>query len=305
MNHSIVRYVLAVVITTATLMPIHSATAEPMRIVASTSTMAYFAEQIGGDWVEVDAIAAGNRDLHYIEPLPSHMLKLRRADVFLIVGLELDMWWEPLVQGSRNSDLTVVDCSKGIEPLEVPTFKADARYGDLHRFGNPHYWLDPNNIPTICATITDAMIAADAEHADAYINGRDRYLAEYAKTVDRWTAKRPTMETVRFVAYHNSWPYLCHFFGCHAVGFVEEFPGVAPSPSHLAKLIERIRSETIPAVLYEPFHDKRIPEMLAEKTGCHAIEVSESVGGLPGTETYEGLIDSILAALTPLAETHP
>ncbi len=305
MTRSIVRYVLAVVIATATLIPIHSVTAEPLRIVASTSTMAYFAEQIGGDLVEVDAIAAGNRDLHYIEALPSHMLKLRRANVFLIVGLELDMWWEPLVQGSRNSDLTIVDCSKGIEPLEVPTFKADARYGDLHRFGNPHYWLDPNNIPIICQTITDAMIAADAEHADAYVNGRDRYLTQFEQTRDRWTQKRPAMETVRFIAYHNSWPYLSKFFGCNAVGFVEEFPGVAPSPSHLAKLIERIRSEQIPAVIYEPFHDERIPKMLVEKTGCRAIEVSESIGGLPGTDTYEDLIDSILAALTPLAEMHP
>ncbi|GAB4319624.1 MAG: zinc ABC transporter substrate-binding protein [Candidatus Zixiibacteriota bacterium] len=299
------RWWLALMFTMAAVIPTRSPSAEPLRVVASTSTMAYFAKQIGGDLVDVEAIAAGNRDLHYVEVLPSHMLKLRNADLFVIVGLELDMWWEPMVAGSRNSGLTVVDCSKGVEPLEVPTFKADARHGDLHRFGNPHYWLDPDNVPVICTTITDAMMAADPDHADAYTSGRDRYLTRFSEKVETWRSQRPALGTVRFVAYHNSWPYLCKFFGCHTVGFVEEFPGVAPSPSHLARLIGRITAERIPAVVYEPFHDPRIPNMLAEKTGCRAIELSESIGGLEGTDTYEALMDSIIAALLPLAEKNP
>jgi ABC-type Zn uptake system ZnuABC Zn-binding protein ZnuA len=268
-----------------------------LKIVASTTTLEYFAEQIGGDLVTVDAIAGGNRDLHYVEALPSYMLKLRKADIYLIVGLELDMWWEPLVLGSRNSNLKVIDCSEGIEPLEVPTFKADARYGDLHRFGNPHYWVDPAVVPTVCRTIADAMTGADPEHAPDYEAGLAAYLERFDRKVTEWKSYTDSLSQVRFIAYHNSWPYFCRFFGCETVGFVEEYPGVAPSPSHLAKLINRIKSDDIRIVVSEPFHDKRIPEMLERKTGCQSIRVSESVGGLEGTATYEDMIDTIIHRL--------
>jgi ABC-type Zn uptake system ZnuABC Zn-binding protein ZnuA len=279
------------------LVAVPTAAADKLKIVASTTTLAYFAEQIGGDLAEVDAIAAGNRDLHYVEALPSYMLKLRKADVYLIVGLELDMWWEPLVLGSRNSKLKVIDCSLGIEPLEVPTFKADARYGDLHRFGNPHYWIDPDNVPLMCRTIADAMIGASPEHASEFKAGLTNYLNRFGEKRLEWEMYRDSLSQVRFIAYHNSWPYFCRFFGCQTVGFVEEYPGVAPSPSHLAQLIGRIKAEEIRIVASEPFHDKRIPEMLERKTGCRAIRLPESVGGLNGTDTYEDLIDLLIHEL--------
>jgi len=279
-----------------------AATADKLRVVAATADLGYFAHQIGGDLVDVDVIAAGNRDLHYVEVLPSYMLKLRRADVYLKLGLELDVWSQSLIDGSRNSDLIVTDCSAGINALEVPTFKADARYGDLHRYGNPHYWLSPENVPTICANITDALTAADPEHADAYESGRDGYLARLKSKMNEWDADKGAMGNVEFIGYHNTWPYFCEFFGCHTVAFVEEYPGVTPSPSHLTKLLERIRQEQIPAVAYEPFHDKRTPEWLAGKSGCRTVVLTESVGGLPGTETYEKLIDTLVARLTSVAQ---
>jgi len=266
-------------------------------VVASTADLAYFARQIGGDLVTVDAIAGGNRDLHYIEVLPSYMLKLRKADIYLTVGLELDQWSAPLVDGSRNSHLHVIDCSQHIVSLEVPNFKADARYGDLHRFGNPHYWVDPDNVPAICQAITEAFATFDAEHAAAYEAARDVYLARLEAKKKEWEALKPEMAKVRFISYHNTWPYFDRYFGSQTVGFVEEFAGVAPSPSHLVRLIERIKTEKIPIVAYEPFHDRRIPEMLAQKTGCRAVELGSSVGGEPGTDTYEGLIDHVVHTL--------
>ncbi|MEW5702710.1 MAG: metal ABC transporter substrate-binding protein [Candidatus Zixiibacteriota bacterium] len=271
--------------------------ADKLRVVASTADLAYFARQIGGDLATVDAIAEGNRDLHYIEVLPSYMLKLRKADIYLIVGLELDQWSAPLIDGSRNTKLRVIDCSQHIVPLEVPKFKADARYGDLHRFGNPHYWVDPDNVPGICRSITEAFVAADPEHAAAYETARDAYLARLETKKKEWDALKPEMAKVRFISYHNTWPYFNQYFGCQTAGFVEEFAGVAPSPSHLARMVDRIKTEKIPIVAYEPFHDRRVPAMLAQKTGCRAIELGSSVGGEPGTGTYEALIDHIVHAL--------
>lgn len=271
---------------------------DPVRVVSATTTLGYFAEQIGGALVEVESIAAGNRDLHYVEALPSHMLKLRKAQLYLTVGMELDIWSKQLIQGSRNGKLRVVDCSAGVAAMEVPTFKADARYGDLHPYGNPHYWLDPANVPAICRNIAGALSAADPDHAADYNRGLESYLAKLETKVAEWETLKPKLADVRFVAYHNTWPYLCRFFGCRMAGFVEEFPGVAPSPSHLARLIEQIKGESIPLVVYEPFHDKRVPNMLAERTGCRVEMIPESIGGAPGTDTYEGLIDFVIARLT-------
>lgn len=271
--------------------------AEKIKVVAATSDLGYFAEQVGGELVAVDVIASGNRDVHYIEVLPSYMLKVRRADVYLKVGLELDLWSQPIIDGSRNGSLRVVDCSEGITPLEVPTFQADARYGDLHRFGNPHYWLSPANVAPICANITDALIHVDPANTQRYESNRDSYLENLKAKTDEWNGLMPQLKSVTFVAYHNSWQYFSDYFGCQVVDFVEEFAGVAPSPSHVAHLIEHIKIDTIPVVASQPFHDKRLPQLIAERTGCQAIILPTSVGGVAGTESYEALIDFITKSL--------
>ncbi len=279
-----------------------SAHADKVRVVAATSDLGYFANQIGGDLVEVDVIAAGNRDVHYIEVLPSHMLKVRKADVYLKVGLELDLWSQPIIDGSRNGDLRVVDCSQGILPLEVPTFQADARYGDLHRFGNPHYWLSPENVPAICANIAESFVHVDPPNAAIYEANRDAYLERLKTKRAEWETLKPDLAQLGFVAYHNSWPYFCQYFGCRVVDFVEEFAGVAPSPSHVAHLIEHIKADKIPVVTSQPFHDKRLPQLVSQKSGCKVLILPTSVGGVPGTERYEDLIEFIAKSLLDVSK---
>lgn len=277
--------------------PDTAAAGDKIRVVAATSDLGYFASQIGGDLVEVDVIAPGDRDVHYIEVLPSYMLKVRRARVYLMVGLELDLWSQPIIDGSRNGNLRVVDCSQGIAPLEVPTFKADARYGDLHRFGNPHYWLSPDNVPAICANITEALAHVDPANAETYEGNRDVYLRRLSVKIAEWDSLKSELSRVEFVAYHNSWPYFCRYFGCRVVDLVEEFAGVAPSPSHVAHLIEHIKTDKIPIVASQPFHDKRLPQLISDKTGCMSLTLPTSVGGVQGTDTYEALIDFIARTL--------
>jgi len=296
------RIILIFILAIACVLAASSAHADKTRIVAATSDLGYFASQIGGELVEVDVIASGNRDVHYIEVLPSYMLKVRRAHVYLKVGLELDLWSQPIIDGSRNGGLKVIDCSEGIAPLEVPTFKADARYGDLHQFGNPHYWLSPDNVPAICNNIIGALIHVDPANAARYEANREAYLARLNSRIAEWETLKRELSGIGFVAYHNSWPYFCQYFGCHVVDFVEEFAGVAPSPSHVAHLIEHIKIDNIPVVASQPFHDKRLPKLVSEKTGCRAIILPTSVGGVPGTETYEDLIDFITKSLIEAAK---
>jgi zinc/manganese transport system substrate-binding protein len=132
-----------------------------VRVVTSTTDLADIVKTIGGDRVTVTSIARGNQDPHYVEILPSYMFKVKKADIYFMVGMELDLWAKSIINGSRNRHIDVVDCSIEIEKMEIPTGTVDARMGDIHRFGNPHYWLDPNNGKRIAKLIAEKLTNAE------------------------------------------------------------------------------------------------------------------------------------------------
>ncbi len=276
-----------------------------VNIVASTEDLANIAELIGGERVQVSSIAKGNQNPHYIEVLPSYMLKVKRADIYLKVGLELDLWANQIIDGSRNRKLKIVDCSKNIVPLEIPTTKVDASMGDIHRFGNPHYWLDPENGKRIAESITDALVKVDPE-------GRSQYeanLLTFQQTVDnvlnQWLDEYADLDGKELIFYHNSWPYFIRRFGLRAIQFVEPKPGIVPTPMHLEELINVIQASAIRIIAMEPYFSDRAPKFLARKTGVGIVKIAPSVNALPGTETYLDMIEYNLRILKQhLGENH-
>ncbi len=272
-----------------------------VRVVASTSDLAYFARQIGDTLVEVETIASPMADVHFVEVRPSYMVKLRRADLALEVGLELDKWLRQIIAGSRNSDLVVVDCSKYIEPMEEPDFKPDARHGDIHRFGNPHYWLAPTNAKPITEAIVEGLAAVDPDNADEYRANHATYLIKLEQGLEALEPLRAQLEGVEIVSYHNSWPYFHEWVGTVAAGFVEPYPGVPPSPSHIKKLIEMFRARRIPVIAVEPYFDRRAPEKVAAETGAKVVTLYPSIGGRHPDESYldclRGNLEALIGAL--------
>src|SRR5262245_33932367 len=138
-----------------------------LKVAASTTDLASIAASVGGDQVEAFSIARPNSDVHRVEVLPSYMVKVSKANLYLKVGLGLDQWADGIIDGSHNSKLTIVDCSKDVPVLDKPA-KADASMGDVHPFGNPHYWLDPRNGAIAARTIAEAFGKADPAHAADY-----------------------------------------------------------------------------------------------------------------------------------------
>jgi len=122
-----------------------------LNVVGATQDLASIAEEVGGDHITVDSIAKGYQDPHFVEPKPSFLLKLQKADVLLTVGLQLEIGWlPPLITQSGNSKIQVgnagyLDMSQFSQILEVPTVQVTRAMGDVHPLGNPHYWLDPEN----------------------------------------------------------------------------------------------------------------------------------------------------------------
>ena len=248
--------------------------------------LAYFARAIGADKVEVSSIASPDADLHYVEVRPSYMVKMRDADLVLRVGLELDAWIERIIDGSRNSKLKKVDCSKYVTPLEIPTFKADASYGDLHRYGNPHYWLSPANVEPITRAIAEGLTSVDPGNESVYEDNRAKLLAEINMELPAIKALAASLAGIEMITYHNSWPYFAEYFGIELPGFIEKFPGVAPSPSHMSDIIELIKKDHIKVIAMEPYFEKRVPQRIAESSGAKVITLYPSIGGRNESENY-------------------
>ncbi|MFH1755087.1 MAG: metal ABC transporter substrate-binding protein [Candidatus Latescibacterota bacterium] len=283
--------VLSAVITFAS--PVHAT----IRIVASTTDLASIADYIGGDKVRTESIASGKANPHYVEVLPSYMVKVARADIYLKIGMDLDMWANYLIDGSRNGHLVVVDCSEDIEILDKPTRKVDASMGDIHPSGNPHYWLNPDNGIKIARAILAALKQVDSQNSDYY----DKNFASFAGKIERkkieWLEKARPLVGLNIITYHNSWPYFCRSFGIQVVGHVEPKPGIEPTPSHTAKLVQLIKASNIKIIGKEPYFSDRTPNSIARATAAKVVDLPPSVGGVDGASDYFRLFDTLLDIL--------
>lgn len=272
-----------------------------LRVVTSTSDLAAIAREVGGELVEAESIALGNQDPHFVELLPSYMMRVRKADVYVKVGMELDYWAQAILDGSRNSKLEVVDCSLKLPPdrrLEVPT-RVDASMGDVHKYGNPHYWLDPENGKRIAEAIAEGLALADPANAETYEANRAAFAAKIDAKKVEWSKKAAAIRGMKIVTYHDSWPYFTQAFGIEVVDWLEPKPGVKPSPTHVRDVIDVIRSQKVAAVAYEPYFEDRTPKMVARETGVPLVVLPPSVGGVPEVQNYFQLFDynlSLLAA---------
>jgi zinc/manganese transport system substrate-binding protein len=267
-----------------------------VNVVTSLSDLADFAQQVGGEKVKVDYIVRGNQNPHFVEVKPSYMMKLKSADVFLTIGMELEMWAPQIVDGSRNDRLDVVDLSKGIRKLEVPT-KVDASLGHVHRFGNPHYWLDPRNVKAILEEIIASFAKVSPDDEPYFRANADKYLQALHAKIAEWEATMKPYRGSKVITFHRSWTYFANWLGLDVVDQVEPKPGIQPSPSHTAQLIQKVRGGAIKAIIVEPYYDTSAPEQIARASDAKVLRLSTSVGGVDEAKDYVSMMEYNIATL--------
>jgi ABC-type Zn uptake system ZnuABC Zn-binding protein ZnuA len=265
-----------------------------VKVVTTITVLADLVKQAGGDRVEVESIARGNQDPHFVEILPSYMMKVRKADVFVKIGLELELWAQQVIDGSRNSKLKIIDCSIDIEKAEVPAGKIDASYGDVHKYGNPHYWLDPENAEHILNAILNGLAEVSPDNFDYFASNVASYLENLNKKTAEWTEKMSPYRGAQVIFYHNQWPYFCDRFGLKAANFLEPKPGIKPSASHVAKLIKQIKDGNIPLIITSPFYEDRNPKLLERSTNAKLLVLPTSIIPKMGVNTYIELFDFLV-----------
>ena len=287
------------------------AVARKLNVVTATTDLAALAQEVGGDKISVESLAKGYQDPHFVEAKPSFLLKLRQADLLIIVGLQLEIGWlPPLITQCGNARIQVgangyLDASQFAEILEIPQGSITRAMGDVHPLGNPHYWLDPDNGRRVAKGIAGKLGEMDPEDA-AYFQQRDqdfeRRLAEADK---KWLAAMAPFRGRKVVTYHNSAPNFAKHFGLNVVGFVEPRPGIPPTPSHTLDVINMMRRDHVKVIMVEPYFDRKTPDSIARDTGGTVVEYLPSVGGVKEVTTYFQLFDYDIALLTKAFQANP
>src|ERR1700694_1372229 len=273
-----------------------------IRVVATLPDLASLAREVGGDKIEVSALAKPTEDPHFVDARPSFVVKLRSADVLIDGGAELELGWlPPLLQNARNPKLEVgkpgrVQASQGVRLMNVPANVTRAA-GDVHALGNPHFMTDPIIAKTVALHIAQSFAAVDAPNAAFYDANYKKFEATINAKLQEWGVSMLPFKGQSVVAYHDSWVYFAHRFGLNIDVFLEPKPGIPPSPSHLAEVIEKMKAQKIKAIIVEPFHDRKIAEKVASSTGAKVVDFAQYPGALPNTDTYVKLIDTLVSRL--------
>jgi len=267
-----------------------------IKVAASIPDLASIASSVGGDQVECFAIAKATADAHRVEVLPSYMVKVSKANVYLKGGLGLDQWSDAIIDGSRNDRLTVVDCSAGVSVLEKPAGAVDASMGDVHPNGNPHYWLDPRNGGVVARTIAEALGRVDPAHAADYQSRAEQFAqqCDAAYAADRKIADAIPNRVV--FTYHRSWPYFANAFGFEIAGQAEPVPGIPPTARHLADLVSIAKSRKIAVLIQEPYFSADAGKFLQREAGVQSVVMPLSCDSAEAG-SYLAHIDAVLKAL--------
>jgi ABC-type Zn uptake system ZnuABC Zn-binding protein ZnuA len=266
-------------------------------VVATTTDLADFARQVGGDKVNVYCILKGGDDPHFVRPTPGEQRRLHEAQVFLQIGLDLEIWAPMLIEGARNPKLLIQTCSKGMKVLEKYAQGVTPAQGDVHPAGNPHIMHDPTNAKIAVSNVLAALIAV-APQQEAYFKQRARtYLQQLDARIAVWKQKMAPCKGKKIVAFHNSWPYLAAKFGLQVVGFVEPLPGIPPKGKDLARLVDLMKAQGVKVIITEPFYPRATADSVARQTGARVLELAGYPGSLRGTDTYIQMMDHNLNAL--------
>lgn len=288
---------------TLTALWVSAPAAQVIDVVTSTTDLKSITDAVGGEKVRSTSIARGNQNIHFVEVLPSYMLKIKKARLYVKIGMGLDQWADPLIEGSRNADLIVLDCSRDIEKLDVPASAVDASMGDVHPFGNPHYWLDPRNGKIMARTISEALCRMSPEDTSYFMERLKAFERLMDQKIEAWRKMFEPYRGTKIVVYHDDWRYFAVAFGLHVVGFVEPKPGLEPTPSHLFNVANLIRKEHVRLIGYQPYFSEQAPRSLADQTGAQTVVLATSVGCVPGVYTYPDLFEYNLARIIAVLST--
>ena len=265
------------------------------------------AVEIGGNLVKADSATHALQDPHYIQARPSLIAKLRRADLLICSGADLEIGWLPqLLSKANNPDVRpgkngYFEASSFVPRLDVPA-SVDRAKGDMHPQGNPHVQANPHNIHIIAQALAERMTQLDPANAEYYRQGSKDFLERWQEAIVGWEERARVLRSKRVVAHHKSWVYLQDWLGLVEVATLEPVPGVPPTANHLGELLRMLGEEGDGAeyIIRAPYQSDKASIWLSERTGISAFLLPLTVGGSEGATDLFSLFDDILDRLLEL-----
>jgi ABC-type Zn uptake system ZnuABC Zn-binding protein ZnuA len=307
---------------------------DKLKVVTTLTVLKSLAQEVGGDLVEVDELADPAQDPHFVQPRPTLMKKAREADVFVEIGLQLEMWAQKVVDGAGNPKIQPgqpgrVVASEGIETLETPK-TLSREWGDVHPYGNPHVWLDPVRARKMAANISAGFVRVDPAHKADYDaklktftdkldnslfgpdlvkavgatklcrvaeqNQLDDFLAKRNLTdkLGGWLKKATPLKGRPVVTYHKTFIYFANRFGLTIPLEIEEKPGIPPSAKQVQRVVDGVKGAGVKTIVHESYYPRESSDYVAEQTGAKVVPIPIDVAPDMGAKDYFELIDMLL-----------
>src|SRR5258705_7764866 len=268
---------------------------------------AALAQELGGDKVSVFSAVTPLQDPHRIEARPSLLSRMRNADLVICSGSELEIGWLPLLFTQGGNDRVqpgspgYIEASQYVVKLEVPRV-IDRSVGDIHPAGNPHVHLDPRNITKIGEVISARLAQLDARNADTYRSRADDFNKRWQQAMDRWRQQAQPLKSMPMVVYHKDMSYFINWAGMREAGSLEPKPGIPPTPTHLAELVERMKRTPAKAVVYSPYNNPGAAQFLSQRANIPVVPLPFTVGGTPKAKNIFRLFDDTIDRLLAIAQ---
>jgi len=275
--------------------------AEKLKVVAAYPYIASVTEQITGGTADVQFLANGKWDPHFVVPKPSYISQLRDADLLIINGAELEVgWMPPLVSQANNSKLSgngTLDLSRFVKLQEIPQTLSRAS-GDVHPDGNPHYILNPENIIPIAHAIFTRLSELDPDHAMTYKGNFEIFQKKWREKLKIWNDQMKKLKDISVIEYHGLYHYFLGKYGIKVEGTLERLPGIPPTPKHLVSLEKIIADKNVKLILQDVYHSPDSAQMLAKKTNIRMVLVPHDVGAVNEAKDIFLLYDEIVRRMT-------
>ncbi|MBN2870521.1 MAG: zinc ABC transporter substrate-binding protein [Campylobacterales bacterium] len=272
-----------------------------LTVAVSYPYIASLTETIGGENVRVETLAQGNWDPHFVVPKPSLITKVRNADLLITNGADLEIGWlPPLLNRAANSSLAqrgnTLELAKTVPLIDIPRDTSRAG-GDVHAEGNPHFHLDPHNIPLLADAVAGFLGRKDPANAPLYQKNLAAFKQQWNTRLKQWDAQMAPFRGKEVVQYHPVFNYFLRAYGIRSVATIEPLAGIPPSTSHTMKLIRLIQERRPCCIMHDVYHPTKTGEFLREKTGIRLVVLPHDVGAQKGSDDLASLFDTLIQAL--------
>ena len=260
------------------------------------------AKELGGDRVDAASATTGLQDPHQIQARPSLIARMRAADMVICTGAELEVGWLPvLLRQGANPKVQpgtpgYFEAARAVGLKEAPQ-ALDRSLGDVHAAGNPHIQTDPRNILPVAAALAAQFAQVDPAGAETYKANLAAFETRWKAAIDGWQQKAAALKGVPVLVQHKSWVYLIDWLGMREVAPLEPKPGIAPSTSYLAELLDKVKAEKPRMILVAAYEDDRGSQWMSDHAKIPVATLPFTVGGAKDAETLTGLYDAMVQKL--------